>query len=252
MRPFAALTRAMIAARARRIGRREAEALLSRASGGPDRAQLVHLLDLAARPALREELAGREAAVAAFVRARSEVTAAPPRRRMRAWLSRALVVKAVAGLTVLLVGGVAVAAGTGQLPAGVQHGAHDLLNPLGVPVPDADSSAPAHPASPRPRTTPSPKNSAPGADPALPALCQVWEAGQKHARGKDLDPALVARLAAAAGGTDQIAAFCTAVLAPPAATPTPEAPATPEPTDKHPRPDHSKPRPSHTPHRLTA
>ncbi len=247
MRPITALIRAMIPARARRIGRREAEELLSRASGGPDRARLVHLLDLAARPALRDELAGRGAAVAGFLRVRAETPPVPPRPRLRTWLSRALVVKGVTALAILLLGGVAVAAGTGQLPAEVQHGAHDLLNPLGVPVPDAHASTggtPTRPAAPHPR--PAPGNTTPAADPALPGLCQTWQAGQKHGHGKDLDPGLVAKLAAAAGGTDQIADFCTAVLAP-SATPAPDPTAAPGP-DRHPKPEKSKVKHSHEPH----
>jgi hypothetical protein len=243
MRRLTALSRAMFSARARRLDRREAEVLLSRGSSHADRAGLVNLLDLAAAPAQREELAGRDAAVAEFVRLRRATPlAAPRRRRLRAWLSRALVVKAAVGLTVLLLGGVAFAAGTGQLPAEVQHGAHDLLTPFGVPVPDGSSpsakSARPHPV--RPSRTPS---AAPGAD--LRDMCETWQAGQKHGHGKDLDPALVARLGAAAGGTDKIADFCTALLAAtpgPSTTPTQPAPTPPG------NPDKTHGRPSKKPH----
>ena len=136
------------------------------------------------------------------------------------------------------------AAGTGQLPADVQHGAHNLLNPLGVPVPDRPTphaNVPrSHPT--RPGATPSgvPAN----AGPDLHSMCQTWQAGQKHGHGKDLDPILVTRLGAAAGGTDNIADFCDALLAPtPGPTATPSQPADPKPG----HPEKSKTKPSHKP-----
>ena len=183
--------------------------------------------------------------MAGFLRARREgPVAAPRRRRLRAWLSRALVVKAAIGLTVLLLGGVAVAAGTGRLPAEVQHGAHDLLTPFGVPVPDrpSPSASAARRHLPRPSATPS---VAPDSGADLRNMCQTWQAGEKHGHGKDLDPALVARLSAAAGGTDNIADFCTALLAP---TPGPSATPTQPPTVPPGNPDKTHGKPSRTPH----
>src|SRR5690242_4198546 len=129
---WGALSRAMATTRARRIGRREAEELLSGTRAAADRDALVRLLDLAAAPPRPAELAGREATVEALVQTyRDAARAARVRRRSRlSLLSRAIVVKAFAGLIVLLLGGVAVAATTGNLPPPVQQGAHDLLSPL--------------------------------------------------------------------------------------------------------------------------
>src|SRR5204862_1004249 len=100
----------MRTARTRRIGRREAEELLSQGQTGPDRAALRHLLDQLAAPPSARELAGRRAAVAAFAQAvRSPVPdpATPARRRRLGLLSRAALVKVVTGLAVLLFGSAA-------------------------------------------------------------------------------------------------------------------------------------------------
>jgi len=242
----------MISLRARRIGRREADELLSGGSSRADRAGIVEVLELAAAPPHPEELAGRQAAVAAFARAWREGPAAPVRRgRLRAWLSRALAVKAITVLALLSLGGVAVAAGTGTLPAGVQHGAHDLLTPFGVPVPDASSAhgTPTRPATPHRSASPAPAPGSPAAsaDPAVHGLCEAWQAGQTNGQGKKVDAAVLTRLSAAAGGTEKIPAFCAAVLAPPPSPTTgpPAAPGGPPPS--HPGPDKTHGKPSRIP-----
>jgi hypothetical protein len=252
----------MRTARIRRIGRREADELLSASPVNPDRAALRHLLDQITGTPRPEELAGRQAAVAAFVRAVRDPVPAPGRvgRRSLALLSRAAVVKVVIGLAVLLCGSAALAAGTGNLPDGVQHGAHELFAPLGVPVPDGNDrhTGGSVGGGGTPSTNPAaPTGSgSPLTDPAALGLCRAWAVAGKDDHGKGLDPAATQALARAAGGTDKIAGFCGKLLggapgsAPPAPGPAASPPAHPgPPTDK---PSHSpngkgKPRPSPSP-----
>jgi hypothetical protein len=238
-----ALFRAMGTTRARRIGRREAEKLLS---GAPvvsaDREALIRLLNLAAAAPHPAELVGREEAVRAFVRARQEQTEGVEarHRRLALLLTKALAVKLFAGVAVLLLGGVALAAGTGNLPAPVQHGAHDLLSPLGVAVPDGRTPSPTRgnrqvgaPASGDPRVSTGPT------PPDVEGLCQAWQASLRAGVGKSMDAASLRVLTAAAGGPEKIAAYCAAILGQP-------PPSGPQPTrSKKPRPTPSEPTPSH-------
>jgi hypothetical protein len=246
----------MSTSRTRRIGRREAEKLLS---GAPivsaDRETLIRLLNLAGAPPRPEEQVGREFAMQAFIRARREEGAHPAETRRGNPLSlitRALVVKALAGVTVLLLGGVALAAGTGNLPAPVQRGAHDLLSPLGVAVPDGKSPSPSgrHNRTPAPGLAPAPdpdgNPSAMPVPPRIQQLCQEWQASLRAGVGKSMDPGSLRKLAEAAGGPEKITSYCAAVLAQPSpsdpghgpnksAKPKPGTPVpTPTPTPSHP------------------
>jgi hypothetical protein len=195
-------------------------------------------------------------AVAAFSRSRHEATQpiGPARRALvRSLITRAALVKMVAGVAVVLVGGSALAAGTGTLPAGVQHRAHDLLSPVGIPVPDAGARTPGArlaPVTSHPGASPAPTvPSAPASTdaPGLRGLCQAWS--EHHDRGEAVDPGVLKRLDTIAGGTDNIPAYCAGVLdATP--TPTPAAhPATPDATPSHPGGgkghDHPTPTPKH-------
>jgi hypothetical protein len=257
--------------RARRIGRQETEQLLTGAAVEADREGLAGLLALAAGPVRPDELAGRADAVRAFVRApwQPAPTVAPaPRTRALSLLTRAAAVKLAAALGVLLVAGTAVAAGTGRLPAGAQHRAHDLLNPLGIPVPDARrapgpaSGSPGNHAGtgtvPGGAASPSAGEDAAG----VRGLCQAWSVQRDHP--ESAAPALVEHLGALAGGTGNIPAYCATVLGStptPAATPTPH-PGAPDATPSHPgggkgqdhptvsdhptpSPDHQNPSPRH-------
>ena len=67
---------------------------------------------------------------------------------------------------------------------------------------------------------------------------------RQQAADKHLDPALVARLGAAAGGTDNIADFCTALLT---ATPGPSATPAAPPDGKPDHPEKTKAKPSKKP-----
>jgi hypothetical protein len=205
---------------ARRIRAREAEQLLSGQPGAPDRRGLVRLLAAAAAPARPGELAGERAAVEAFRRAYRHPVERP-RRRLGAALRRTVVVKVCVGAAVLFLGGTALAAGTGELPAPAQQSAHDLLSPLGVPAPrhqpggsDADrasgggaKSAPPTPARPGPDSAPSGAAS-PAAD--LAELCRAYIAAQ--AKHEAPDARIREPLAAAAGDPHKIPVFCARIL----------------------------------------
>jgi hypothetical protein len=248
----------MRTARARRISRQEVEELLSGRRVSADREALLRLLDEVAAPARPEELTGRKAAVAGFVQAlRDPVPPHPPVRRRRRplfLLTRAALVKAVVGLGVLLFGGMAVAAGTGNLPAGVQHGAHALLSPLGVPVPDAtgrhgggsrsgtgaDRSSGSAAGPGRTGVGTGPTTAGPAA--AVVGLCRVWDATRKPGHDRPMDPAAWQSLVRAAGSSDKVPAFCAAVLA---AAPAPGAGTDPDAGPTHPGQPGGKP--SHSP-----
>jgi hypothetical protein len=207
----------MYTPRARRIGRRETEELISGGPARADRTELLRLLELASAPPQRAELFGREQALAAFLRAQREPL--PTRRRaprvlrvLRA-ISRAIVVK-VAALTVFLLGGVALAAGIGSLPDEVQHNAHNLLSPLGVRVPDGRAMPTRAPATHRatrsawPTLSPTPSASSMN----VVSLCLAWQAA-KRAR-QSPNPAIQVVLVELAGGADRISAYCTRILGP--------------------------------------
>ncbi|GAA1527830.1 hypothetical protein GCM10009678_06950 [Actinomadura kijaniata] len=111
-----------------------------------DHAGMTRLLAAATAPARPEELAGEEAAVAAFRDAR----AAAPGRRGR---TRLLTVKAAVVAAALLAGGgVAWAASTGNLPG--QSPSRPPATPTHRPAPGSGSMVPVDPNSPGPRTVP--------------------------------------------------------------------------------------------------
>ncbi|WP_052707397.1 hypothetical protein [Streptomyces rubellomurinus] len=238
--------------RPRRIDRDTAEQLLGGAVGGPSAGQgasltgpdggpgqLARVLAAAAAPATAGELAGEEAALAAFREARLAphpvTTTAPVRRRpmATATLARAFSTKAAAavlGATALC--GVAVAAGTGNLP-GIGGGTPEPARTLGRDGASAAGSASsptggsAHGASARPPgTSPSagapalvPTPGSPSADghgaghPAagpLADLCRgfVERTGKgEHPLRVAADP-LFAQLVTEAGGADKVAEYC--------------------------------------------
>jgi hypothetical protein len=220
MRPWDALTRAMGTSRKRRIGSREAEQLLTADPGASAYPELSHLLAAAAAPPRPGELAGLHPAVAAFEAAGREgrpTVAVPVRRRA---IVRSLAVKVTAGVAVLIFGGTALAAETGNLPGGSQRHAHDLFSGLGVPAP---GTAPATTAPPsrRPTATPAPIPTPSAGEPSetpgpagavAPGLCRSWVARQKNPKKKPMQAESLRKLAAAAGGEGNIAAFCAALL----------------------------------------
>lgn len=208
--------------RSRRIGRRTAERLL-RGTPGQERAtghdRLSDLLTAASAPARDRELAGEQAAMAAFRDAR--LATAPQRRRpwmLKIALANLLTVK-IAAVSAAAAGGIALAAAAGTLPG--QHREE--------PAPTADTNVvvttsatatgkpdqkPDHSASP---------------SPSLKGLCQAYTAGAGSEHGKAHDNPAFSALITAAGGADRVPAFCADLLGdkPGKSDNTPGKPATP-------------------------
>lgn len=215
----------------------------------PAYARVAEVLAAAAGPPTIDELAGAAPALAAFKAAhppaspraehgrtaqRSAEHGRAARRRpapgrpagagrLRAGLAALAVAAAVS------VGGTA-AAVTGNLPAPVQRLARAVLPGTSDPgagslvrgaVPRAGGKAPAVTTSRAPGTSTSGTGPQPGA-PALTTqaargLCTAWSAGQGD-RGKKLDSTSFQALAAAAGGADQIPAYCERIAPGPASS----------------------------------
>ncbi|MEU4423284.1 hypothetical protein AB0F81_21875 [Actinoplanes sp. NPDC024001] len=173
---------------------------------------LNHLLDAVRAPASPTELSGEQAMVAALAAERRRAAAATrpdipavPARRS----TRRLVVTVVAAVAVLSVSGTAVAARTGNLPTGVQQGAHRLFSGLGVPAP-TPSRAPTRTPSSAPAPSPTPRATSPRTPvplgPAQAGWCAAWQtadAGGHPMNGRDRRD-----LIAAAGGEENIERYC--------------------------------------------
>lgn len=128
----------------------------------------------------------------------------------------------VAGLALLSIGGVAAAA-TGLAPAAAERaaapersapdipgkGAHARGEAATVTLPDGAGAA----ATGKGPSSGKPADHAGGPDASGPAgqgLCQAWLAGQGDVQGRRDDAPAFQALAAAAGGADQVAAYCEA------------------------------------------
>jgi hypothetical protein len=255
MRPWDALSNAMGTSRMRRIGSREAEQLLTADSNSSAYPELSHLLAAAAAPPRRDELVGLRAAVAAFeaMGRDSDLRVAVSRRRRM--LARSVAVKAAAGLAVVLFGGTALAAETGNLPGGSQQHAHDLFSALGVPPPDARSTS-TGPSAETTTPTPAPSSGSHGATSESTGattlrLCRSWDARQKNPKEKPMPAESLRVLATAAGGEERIAAFCAALLAADQGQTATHGPSTVPATPSHPGngKGHDKTTPTPNPHK---
>jgi hypothetical protein len=257
MRLWDALSHAMGTSGTHRIGSREAEQLLTADSDASAYPGLTDLLAAAAAPPRADELTDLPAAVAAFEAAgrddRPRVAAASVRRVF----ARSVAVKVAAGIAVVLFGGTALAAETGNLPDRSQQHAHNLFSALGVPPPSAratSATSPSAPATPSPTALPTPspggRTTTPGqTSPATAGLCRSWVARQKNPKNKPIEGEALRKLTAAAGGEEQITAFCTALLGTdPAQTATP-SPGTVVPTPSHPGNGKGNGKPTPNPHK---
>jgi hypothetical protein len=141
-----------------RIDGRQADLLIAGEVPGPDLAGVAEVLAAASAPPSPGELAGEEAAVAAFRAARDQLAG---RRRIRDGLSSPFFVATQAKVAVAMIAsfvlGAGVAAGTGVLPSGAQRAAHAAFHTLGVPGPDQGQTRQARPG---PNVTTSPRASA--------------------------------------------------------------------------------------------
>ncbi|MGE5290745.1 MAG: hypothetical protein ACM3ML_26850 [Micromonosporaceae bacterium] len=166
-------------------------------TGGPVGTDaLAGLLAAAAAPARSHELAGKKEALAAFRAARlSPATQLRRRPMIGTSIARVLTLKVAAAAAALAAGGVALAAGTGHLPT---H--------LGPATPAAHTSS---------ASTPSPshhRGSTATPSASLYGLCHAYTAGAGANPGKALQNPAFAGLIAAAGGKDNVQAFCAGVL----------------------------------------
>ncbi|WP_131745592.1 hypothetical protein, partial [Frankia sp. Cppng1_Ct_nod] len=188
--------------RSLRIGKGDAERMLRGgpvdAKAGPD--PLADLLAAAAAPARAGELAGEEAAMAAFREARLVPVAQTRRDSMiKIGLAKLVTVKVAAvAVAATTVGGVAVAASTGVLPS---PGASDSSVQL-------TTSASAHATAPSVHSP----NARASVSASLVGLCHAYTAGAGDNPGKALDAPSFTVLITAAGGKDKVTAYCTAVL----------------------------------------
>jgi hypothetical protein len=163
-------------------------------SGADLSGAVLDLLAAATAPAHPHELAGEDAALAAFRRPGR----APVRKpRRRALLAKLLTVKVAAAFAVSAAGGVAVAAAAGTLP--------DLPGRSGITArPEPPAPPPAWPRASRPASRPGP-----AAPPSLTDLCRTWAADQRHR----LDGKAYGPLVSAAGGRKKVPAYCADLLA---------------------------------------
>jgi hypothetical protein len=205
-----------------------AERLLSGSLTDSD--PLSRLLSAAAAPGRPEEIAGEAAAVMAFHGARRAAVPAAPVTHRPPRTGRSLVAIAAGIGLAVAAAGIALAAGTGVLPnPWINVNAPDTGTPTTVVTGgsstngQSSSSSPSHSgeAGSTPAISPTP---APGSVEDLVGLCNSYLNRSDKSPGKSLDSAAMSRLAAAAGGEDKIAAFCTELLA---THPTPTGTATP-------------------------
>ncbi|MET0493479.1 MAG: hypothetical protein ABW000_10160 [Actinoplanes sp.] len=239
-----ALLGAMRTWRADRAGLTEADRMVAGDRSGLGNPGLEYLLDAARGPGTTGETSGAQAMIAALAAERRRaVLTAIPKGSIRVQVptsARTFVVSIAAGVVLLGVGGTAVAARTGSLPAGVQQHAHDLFPALGVPAPGtgpttsppaptASAAGPTGPARPEPTPTPpatetsAPETSAPEtstpkrprpttprptatAPAEAPAWCEAWRVAA--AGGHPMNGRARRDLNAAAGGADNVAEYC--------------------------------------------
>jgi hypothetical protein len=232
MRLLCALTDAMRTRRSDRIGPTQADQLVSGDRTHPQHRGLGDLLDAAKAPGTSRELAGEQAAVAAFSAAYNRAAAPKGKDRARVRRSaRRVVVTITTSLALLALTGTAVTARAGSLPDHAQQHAHRLFSALGVPAPRTGPTNPvSHPKpTARPSTTPAPTSS-PSSPAAIPlGWCRKWQA---QPSGKALDAESRRRLTDAAGGEEKIDEYCADLSAGPS-TPTsgpPSAKHTPKPS----------------------
>jgi hypothetical protein len=254
MRSLPALLHAMRTRRTQRIDLDEADRLATGETPGPNQAGLGSLLDALRAPATPGELSAEKAAVAAFTAHRRSAARAARRRTS----TRSVLVSALTALALLMFGGTALAARTGNLPDGAQQHAHRLFSALGVPAP---RTGPGQHPTPVASAGPSPSPSASRHAVVELGWCADWQPG-----GPPLSSADHKRLRAAAGSEDRIPGYCdtlrrsagtpgpghgraSSTPSPPPSTPpgTPPTPPSSAPTARttpsHPAPAH--PTPSH-------
>lgn len=183
-----------------RIDRSTAERLLRGESVGPD--HLTGLLAATVPLVEGRELAGEEAAMAAFREARL-APASPLRRKsmIKTALAKLLTLKVAAvALTAAAAGGVMLAARTGHMP-GPSAGAATTARP--TPGHDSGRPSAAHGRHSGASASPSP---------SLAGLCHAYRAGAGANSGNAVENPAFTHLITVAGGKDKVAAYCAELL----------------------------------------
>jgi len=198
---------------------------------------LVNLLAIAAAPAHGDETAGEEAAVMAFRAARRRLAERGNRKPAVVRWAALLGAKTAAALAVAVVAtGAALAAGTGVLPNPFRKldtpptVPASVTSPVGETTPDPVRTPPVVPSQPSgpPASVPPsvaplislPPTGAPangGAPPptvpaSMTGLCRAYQAHEDRQPGSAANSPAFASLVVAAGGADQVPAYCAAVL----------------------------------------
>ena len=178
---------------------------LDPADAPPEYVRAAMVLAAAAAAPTPDELAGEVPAVAALA-AMARSSSRPPAHRRPTVLTKVLTAKAVAAAVVAALSGAGVAAAaTGSLPDAAQSAAHRMLGAAGVPGPDDHASGSQGKGSGDHDSTAKGPD-ATGA--AKDGLCRAWAAGQGGENGGKNDSVAFQALAKAAGGADNIAAYC--------------------------------------------
>ncbi|MGC9671261.1 hypothetical protein ACNTMW_32540 [Planosporangium sp. 12N6] len=205
------------------VDRGTAESLLhgDRCPGAPE--PLVHLLAAATAPGGRSELAGEEAAVAAFRQSHRPPVHAPGRRAL---LAGVLTVKLTAAFTLTAVGGAALAAGgLHRLHGTSRFGARPAAPVATTPAPATTGRVTVVPTAPAPSRSaqrPAVATSAPPVD----NLCRILIADLRNRTAGThvgLDGSAFASLVAAAGSYAGVWSYCSRLLTPAMPVPTPAA-----------------------------
>lgn len=229
---------------------------------------LADLLAAASAPPSARELSGEARAVAAYSASRSATTGPRHRRHvvrrrrpaMRPRVSHG--VAAAAALGALTIGGVAAAAYTGSLPGPIQRLAHDHLGApharqpgttavtaasggRGATSPGTQPTTPTGQAAPPGLSAvtgpPTPTSSAHGRQSTSTSpsslsdrygLCTAYTRARAHADQHAIDNAMV-KLAKAAGGPQNVSAYCAPVWGTGAPTPNPEPHDSGHPSGQH-------------------
>lgn len=202
--------------RSSRVDRDTAEQLLAGHGVGP----VASVLRAAAAPAHREELAGEDAAVAAFRTA--EVAAAPRRTSaFRSVLAKVVTVKAAIVLAAAASTGIVLAATGGALPVPWSDSPADP--PVTTTTGDTATTTTTTTRVPNPPAGGTSDGRQPPAtpDPSIVGLCRAYAAPEN--KGEGLDSPAFHALVEAAGGKNEVAEYCDDVEA--AAPGTPEDPA---------------------------
>ncbi|MFC0439987.1 hypothetical protein [Kutzneria buriramensis] len=191
------------------LDRRTAERLLDGApvAGGHP---LADLLAAATVPAGGGELAGEDAAVAAFRAARpGPVSHRRPSKLKNLANAR---IAAVAAAVAVILGGVATAAATGYLPTPL--GGHPAVVPAHASAaePSSTTSSTSHTTKPDNDDHGSPTSGA-SPSPSLTGLCNAYIAGAGSDHGKALDNPAFGSLIDNAGGRDKVDEYCADLLA---------------------------------------